>query len=116
MLGDDHKIMCGDSTSHENVITLFGKKRATLLFTDPPYGIDLAKAVGSFDDSSDTSDRLIYSMLEVGKKFALTPRFFFLILYSDLRCASMKDLILSQKLRPHQVIIWNKGPRHTNGT
>lgn len=34
-----HKLLCGDSTSEDSVKRLMGKDKATLLFTDPPYGV-----------------------------------------------------------------------------
>ena len=35
-----HRLMCGDSTSEENVKALLGGAKADLLLTDPPYGVD----------------------------------------------------------------------------
>jgi DNA modification methylase len=36
-----HKIMCGDSTLKENIDKLMDGKKADMVFTDPPYGMDL---------------------------------------------------------------------------
>lgn len=38
-----HRVMCGDSTNMEDVGLLMGKTKATLLFTDPPYGVSIGK-------------------------------------------------------------------------
>jgi site-specific DNA-methyltransferase (adenine-specific) len=35
----DHRLMCGDSGNADDVAKLFGKKKAWLLQTDPPYGV-----------------------------------------------------------------------------
>lgn len=35
-----HRVMCGDSTSIEDVTTLMGDRKADLCVTDPPYGVD----------------------------------------------------------------------------
>lgn len=34
-----HRLMCGDSTS-DDVKTLMGERKADMVFTDPPYGLD----------------------------------------------------------------------------
>src|SRR4051794_9185804 len=36
-----HRVLCGDSTSPENVARLLGDRKPLLMVTDPPYGIEL---------------------------------------------------------------------------
>lgn len=38
----EHRLMCGDSSIKETVAKLLGDERATLVFTDPPYGVSIA--------------------------------------------------------------------------
>jgi DNA modification methylase len=35
-----HRLMCGDSTSEDDVKRLMGDELADMVFTDPPYGVD----------------------------------------------------------------------------
>jgi len=39
----EHRMMCGDSTSAEDVSRLMEGSKANLLFTDPPYGVSYEK-------------------------------------------------------------------------
>lgn len=39
-----HKLMCGDSTKKEDVVALVGDKKATCVFTDPPWNVDYGGA------------------------------------------------------------------------
>ena len=40
LLGDDHKILCGDSTNAANIAHVMAGEKAELLSTDPPYCVD----------------------------------------------------------------------------
>lgn len=37
----DHRLMCGDANSEEDLRTLMNGAKADMIFTDPPYGMDL---------------------------------------------------------------------------
>ena len=40
----EHRLMCGDSTSENDVKALMQDEKADLLLTDPPYGVNIVKA------------------------------------------------------------------------
>lgn len=51
----DHRLMCGDSSSKEDVDTLFNGALAAFVFTDPPYGVAIGsknKAIGELKGPS----------------------------------------------------------------
>ncbi len=39
----DHRLLCGDSTNKQHVDLLMNGKKADMVFTDPPYGVNIAK-------------------------------------------------------------------------
>ncbi len=45
LLGD-HKILCGDSTKHEDVARLMDGAQAAMMWTDPPYGVSYVGGTG----------------------------------------------------------------------
>ena len=84
-----HRLMCGDSTSIDEISKLFSGKIPDMVFTDPPYGIsivdsktnnigpkNLAKSkeydqiIG--DDTTETAKEFYYSCISLGfKKFCI---------------------------------------------
>lgn len=49
MLGN-HRLMCGDSFSEKDVRLLMDGKRANMIYTDPPYGMNLDTDFSSMDE------------------------------------------------------------------
>ena len=54
----DHRLMCGDSTSSEDVQMLMGGVLADMVFTDPPYGVSYTDK-NEFLNSIDNAERLV---------------------------------------------------------
>ena len=46
----DHRLMCGDSTSADDVSILMNGKRANIVLTDPPYGISIVDKDGKIGE------------------------------------------------------------------
>ena len=71
----NHRLMCGDSTSADDVAALMDGQKADMVFTDPPYGISVVGSAGTVgggglckaneyekvigDDSTDTALQVI---------------------------------------------------------
>lgn len=79
-----HRLMCGDSTNKDDVARLMNGEKADMVFTDPPYGINVVKnnKVGAdfgiaqkgnyseiiADDTTDTAEQSFKVMQELSNK------------------------------------------------
>jgi len=54
-----HRVMCGDSTSTDAVNKLMEGKKAGLVFTDPPYGVNFRSNIGKRFDVLMNDDKII---------------------------------------------------------
>ena len=68
LLGN-HRLMCGDSTSAEDVAKLMNGERADLCFTDPPYGMK-KESEGVLNDNLNYDDLLEFNKQWIPLTFA----------------------------------------------
>lgn len=59
-----HRLMCGDSTKLEDVEKLMDGAKADMVFTDPPYGVNMSRSLVSGKDNSIRNDDLDEDGLE----------------------------------------------------
>lgn len=69
-----HRLMVGDATKIENVEKLMDGKKADMVFTDPPYGIDLDTDYSKLPDSNRMGKAKTYSPV-IGDNEEFDPTF-----------------------------------------
>ena len=110
----DHRLMCGDSISLDDVKKLMGGVKADLVFTDPPYGMK-KESEGVMNDNLNYDDLLKFNMDWIPLSFAFLkdngswycwgtdeP---LMDIYSNI----LKPMIKTQKVTFRNLLTWDKG-------
>ena len=120
----NHRVLCGDSTKREDVERLMGGKKADVVFTDPPYGVNYAQ--GRYTGKIPRSSNNRFSIIENDDKKGIELREFLKSVWSLLKDYSKQgasfyvwspaleegyEILLSLQesgVRVQTQIIWNK--------
>jgi DNA modification methylase len=124
---NQHRVLCGDSTSPEAVARLLGDRKPFLLITDPPYGIELGSewrdraglnGCGSAEPSylkhrtAGHTETTISgdTRADWSEAFALVPSLqIAYVWHASVFTREVLDGLLRIGFLHHQQIIWNKG-------
>lgn len=110
----EHTLMCGDSTSEEDVRKLMGEGgiKADLMLTDPPYNVNVSNSQGMTiqnDNMTKEDFRKFLSGAMNNAANALKPGGAFYIWYSHSEELNFREAVANTgSLEVKQTLIWNK--------
>jgi DNA modification methylase len=105
-----HRLMCGDSTSIDDVEKLMEGKKCDMVWTDPPYNVAIQGAAGKImnDDMSDASFKDFLSSVYSCYYLTMKDGAVIYVAHADTERVNFTQAFKDSGLKLSQVLIWVK--------
>ena len=102
-----HRLMCGDSTSIDAVERLMDGQKADMVFTDPPYGVNMQRS-GSIQGDSSTAESEGIIQAAIQNISVVSKQGASWYLWVGFRAYGFTDAAVSQYRKISNCIVWKK--------
>lgn len=113
VLGDlfeigEHRLLCGDSTDSDQVAKLMNGQKADMVFTDPPYGVNMNRSGKILNDDLTNEDlfNLLNSAFVNSILFSKDCHFYWWIGFKGY--SLMEKCFIDNGIKIDNCIVWNK--------
>ena len=112
VLGDvwvlgNHRLMCGDSTSIDAVEKLMDGRKADMVFTDPPYGVNMQRSGKIKGDASmEEAESIISGAVSVASVVSKQGSSWYF--WVGFRAYAFTDIEISKHRKVSNCIVWKK--------
>lgn len=105
-----HRLMCGDSTSVDDVERLVGGAKIDMLLTDPPYNVNIEESAGKImnDNMDSDSFRTFLRDAFLTARCVMKPGAVFHIWYGESEAYNFRGACAEAGLTIRQQLIWVK--------
>lgn len=106
-----HRLMCGDSTSFEDVSILVGKEMMDMLETDPPYNVSVENSQGDAIENDNLPEEEFYDFLLsvfANANEMLKPGAAYYVWHADSNGHLFRNALLENGFNIKQNLIWVK--------
>jgi site-specific DNA-methyltransferase (adenine-specific) len=111
----NHRLMCGDSTSGEDVTKLMNGVKADMVFTDPPYGVSYEGGLNEKKKQQIKNDNVtgndLYNFLYkvfINAKNNTNEKSAFYVFYATKTTKEFINAFLDSGLKQRSIIAWYK--------
>ncbi len=104
----EHRLLCGDSTDSDAVGKLMDKQKADMVFTDPPYGVNMNRSGKILNDNLSNDDllNLINSAFVNSILFSKDCHYYWWIGFKGY--SIMEKCFIDNGIKIDNCIVWNK--------